>query len=136
MKTNEFIDALELLADNFNFKLTNKLWVKKLFEISRSYSYEDIRYGFQFMAKKTSKEWNDDFGYGGKPSFMDWDKAFKIRKKELEESEKSKKQYELANMARIKAIEKTARECFDCEVKREKFITNALNGSQSIPTTK
>ena len=49
---------------------------------------------------------------------------------------KVEKQYNIANKARIAAIEKTANECFDSKEDREKFISMALDGKQSIPTLK
>lgn len=136
MKIDEFANALEILADNFNFKIQNKLWIKRLFQLSNSFSDEEIRYGLQIIAKKTMREWNDEYGYSGKPSFADWINYFEMKKKDDDYSKYSEKQYNIANKARIAAIEKTANECFDSKEDREKFISMALDGKQSIPTLK
>lgn len=81
MKLERFSKNIEIMAENFGFKVKNEEWLKMLFSLVDKFEDDDIKYGFQEMCKITQEGWNKRYGYSGKPAIADWVNFFKLRKK-------------------------------------------------------
>lgn len=91
MRLERFSKNIELMAENFGFKISNEEWLEMLFRMVDKFSDEDIKYGFQEMCRITQEEWNKRYGYNGKPAIADWVNFFSLRSKHNILKEKDQK---------------------------------------------
>jgi hypothetical protein len=76
-----FKERILYLELNFNVKC-EPAYIKFIYQSATDkFSDDDVRYGFTEIFKMTKKEWNDLYGYGGKPAVADWINFFSLRKK-------------------------------------------------------
>ena len=98
MELKQFSSSIDIIADNFGFKIENKQWVTMLFNMAKNFTSEDLQYGFHELCRITGEEWNKKYGYRGKPPIADWVAYFQKRKvddennKRIEEAERKVKE--------------------------------------------
>ena len=63
MKLERFSKNIDIMSENFGFKIKNEEWLEMLFRMIESFSKDDINYGFQEMCKITQEEWNKRYEF-------------------------------------------------------------------------
>jgi hypothetical protein len=109
MTLERFSKSVDLISENFGFKIQNEEWLEMLFTMANKFSDEDIKFGFQEMCKMTKVEWSKEYGYNGKPSFADWINFFTLKDKLRFDEKKKIEEKRLYLNAKRNIVEKVER---------------------------
>lgn len=106
MDRKSFAEMIYLLAENFNFEVSD-MWLEMIYDVTNRFTDEEIIYARNKIVSVTQEEWNKKYGYGGKPAIADWVNFFnskKIDDKKRLEHEKLEKAIQKVERARQLAI--------------------------------
>lgn len=77
MEKNKFYKIMKVIFEDKNLKEPSKEWLELLFLEVKSIEDDKIEEGIKKVMKMGSEEWSKKFGYGGKPSIVEWLSFFK-----------------------------------------------------------
>ena len=100
-----FQEVLAMFSINFGFEIKGddgKIYKRMVYDALKSeVSDQDFKErAGNIMQQTTNKDWNDAYGYGGKPSLKDWIDAFTPPEKWIEQEQNYKCSITGANLVR------------------------------------
>lgn len=109
MHLKNFSKSLDLIAENFGFKIGNSAWVSLLYQASKDFTDDELQYGFREMIRISKEEWQKTYGFASKPGVEGFIRFFSLKKLENQTINNSALLRESFLKSRRKDIEKRVR---------------------------
>lgn len=81
MNKAEFAKKIFLVFEDRNIKEPSATWLDMVFESVKNIDSAAINQGFQAIFSISQKQWNEEYGFGGKPSISDFIGFFDLKNK-------------------------------------------------------